>query len=116
MLVDIELLKRLGACVEHQDVFASEFPEGLNITGDPDDGAIARIVDARLDVRWLCKRALTAPAWAEYERVRAQAWAEYRRVTAAAWAEYERVTAVTAWRLLANPGNILPPHTEKGEE
>ena len=46
-------------------------------------------------LEWLlnaCGYQWTAPAWAEYERVKAQALAEYRRVTAQAWAEYERVT------------------------
>jgi len=36
---------------------------------------------------------LTAPAWAEYNKVTAQAWAEYNKVTAPALAEYKKVTA-----------------------
>jgi hypothetical protein len=47
-------------------------------------------------LRWLAPP--TAPALAEYGRVRAPAWAEYERdrTTASAWAEYERATA-SAW-------------------
>ena len=52
------------------------------------------------DIEWLLDSSAchqdTAPALAEYERVKAPAWAEYLRVTAQALAEYERVKA-TAW-------------------
>jgi hypothetical protein len=50
-------------------------------------------------LEWLlnaCGYQWTAPAWAEYQRVKAPAWAEYQRVTALAWAEYQRVTDL-AW-------------------
>ena len=36
---------------------------------------------------------LTAPAWAEYNKVTATAWAEYNKVKAPALAEYDKVTA-----------------------
>jgi cell division septum initiation protein DivIVA len=44
-----------------------------------------------------------APASAEYQRVTAPASAEYERVTARAWAEYERVTADTIRTLIPYP-------------
>jgi hypothetical protein len=46
-------------------------------------------------LEWLllnCNYRWTAPALAEYERVKAPALAEYRRVTATALAEYKRAT------------------------
>ena len=52
---------------------------------------------------WAEYRRVTAPAWAEYERVTAPALAEYRRVTATAWAEYERVKADTIRSLIPYP-------------
>ena len=47
-------------------------------------------------LEWLlhtCGYQWTAPALAEYNRVKAEAWAEYERVTAPAWDEYQRVRA-----------------------
>ena len=52
---------------------------------------------------WAEYERVTAPALAEYERVKAPAWAEYARVKATAWAEYERVKADTIRRLIPYP-------------
>ena len=43
-----------------------------------------------------CFRPLTAPAWADYDRITASALAEYERVTASALADNKRITA-SAW-------------------
>ena len=47
-------------------------------------------------LEWLlesCNYQWSAPALAEFQRVKATAWAEFQRVKATAWAEYERVEA-----------------------
>ena len=45
---------------------------------------------------WICPQILTAPARAEYEKIRDAAWAEYEKIRDAAWAEYEKIEA-PAW-------------------
>ena len=52
-------------------------------------------------------RLLTAPAWAEYEKVKAQALAEYKKVTAPALAEYEKVKAPAWISLFCKPSNRI---------
>ena len=37
-------------------------------------------------------RPITAPAWADYNRITAPALADYRRIKAAAWADYRRIS------------------------
>ncbi len=128
MKITPALLNSLNACREQTDLFTATFPDGLDVSGEPDTDTIARIAEAKLDVAWLCSRVLIAPAYAEYERVRAPAYAEYERVRAAAmdeyarvtapayaeyervrapaYAEYERVRAHLAWKILADGKNL----------
>ncbi len=84
-------LTQNGACESQVDRFRATFGATAKITKRNFQTAIK----GGLDIFW-CTRFLTAPAWAEYERVTAASLAEYERVTAPAWAEYERVTA-PAW-------------------
>ena len=56
--------------------------------------AIAKsIKNGELSSIGMCTVVLTAPAWAEYNKVKAPALAEYNKVTDAALAEYNKVTA-----------------------
>ncbi len=93
MIITMSLLADLGACSEHVSKFRTAFPDGLTITGEPGVDTINQIVTSGLDLDWFAQRVLTAPAYAEYQRVGAPAYAEYERVTAPAYAEYQRVGA-----------------------
>jgi hypothetical protein len=79
------------ACAGQVRLFSKLYGNSLNVTVER---CVA--VAERFDWDWASRYLLSAPALAEYERVRAPAWAEYQRVRAPAWAEYERVRA-PAW-------------------
>ena len=94
-LVTASFLRSIEACSAHVTLFEVAFPSGIDVS-DPanDPGTIAAILAAGLDIEWAADNfPLSAPAYAEYERVTAGAEAEYGRVTAGANAEYGRVTA-----------------------
>jgi len=82
-------LRLLSACPEQVEMFAAEWPNGVDLT----EAALLRAAVLHLDLGWFASKVLTAPAQAEYDRVTAPAWAEYDRVRAPAWAEYDRVRA-----------------------
>lgn len=134
MYIDSSLLVRLKACSDQRYVFSIVFPDGLDVTGEPDNDVFKRIGFHELDVNWLCQQVFTASAkaerarlvneaWAEYKRVEAPAWAEYQRVAAMTWAdfrcltapalaEYERAVLVATWRILSDPNNIRPEYRQ----
>ena len=84
-------LKKKGACKGQVALFRTMFGQSVEITE-----ALCVEHAAAFNWGWAAENLLTAPARAEYDRVRAPAWAEYDRVTAPALAEYERVRAA-AW-------------------
>ena len=88
MKITTRLLKSKGACDSQVALFKELFPKGVEIT----ESACVAVFD-KFDWGWAAENLLSAPAYAEYERVRASAYAEYERVTAPASAEYERVRA-----------------------
>jgi cell division septum initiation protein DivIVA len=81
-------LKKKDACTDQLALFRKMFGESVEITE-----ALCAEHAGMFSWNWAANHLLTAPALAEYERVKAQAWAEYERVTAPALAEYQRVTA-----------------------
>jgi hypothetical protein len=91
--ITLDTLRTLRACHEQAELFADTFPEGLDVSGEPDPATIDRIVSAQLEVDWLVQKVLTDVALAEYARVEGAAYAEYERVEGAALAEYQRVVA-----------------------
>jgi cell division septum initiation protein DivIVA len=80
-----------GACPDQVRLFRKRFGKSVSVTV-----ALCVKVAQDFDLGWAASNLLSAPALAEYERVRAQALAEYERVRAQALAEYERVRA-QAW-------------------
>ena len=64
---------------------------------EPIENRIAYILNTKprkeQALRLRLMRPVTAPAWAEYEKVTASAQAEYEKVTASAQAEYKKVRA-----------------------
>ena len=74
MKITADLLRKHNACADQVALFERTFPGGADPVTDWQTA-----IDAGLDVTW-CERLLSAPALAEYERVRGQAWAEYQRV------------------------------------
>ena len=89
MKITAELLRSKGACGDQVATFATEWPDGTELTM----AAATRSVELRLDLGWFAETFLTAAARAEYDKVTAAAWAEYDKVKAAARAEYDKVTA-----------------------
>src|SRR6202142_3423436 len=90
-ILKLATLIELHACTSQKDLFKEKFGESVEITETLCEG-----VATLFDFDWAARNLLTAPAYAEYQRVRAQACTEYERVRAPAWAEYERVRA-PAW-------------------
>jgi hypothetical protein len=93
-----KMLCEHDACGEQVRLFIKTFGREVKITL-----AVCRnAVKVGLNLQWASENLLSAPALAEYERVKAQAWAEYERVTVPALAEYERVKAQAfnaAWKI-----------------
>jgi len=87
-ILHVHRLIDVGACDEQIRTFRERFGNWVRVT--PERCAAYATV---FHWAWAARNLLSAPALAEYERVRAPAWAEYERVTAAARAEYERVMA-----------------------
>src|SRR3990167_6362790 len=81
-------LQGQGACSEYLEKFRAAYGDQVEITV-----VLCIQQAAQWDWDWAAIHLLTAPALAEYERVRATAGAEYQRVRATAGEEYERVTA-----------------------
>ncbi|MBP8231753.1 MAG: hypothetical protein KAY22_05565 [Rhizorhabdus sp.] len=79
-------LVRVGACSQARERFAELFGESVNVTAE-----LAERYASDFDFGFAARAFLSAPALAEYERIRAAALAEYKRVTAPAFAEYERI-------------------------
>ena len=101
--ITVAMLKRMGACSDEVDTFTREWPRGCA----PTEQNILRALDLGLNVYWFADRALTAPAWteyekatdsalAEYDKAKDSAWAEYEKAKDSAWAEYEKATD-SAW-------------------
>ena len=87
-------LERLGACSDQREEFKRRFGSSIEVTEE-----LCLSVSDVFAWDWIAQRVLSAPALAEYRRVRAPARAEYERVRAPARAEYERVRAATFARL-----------------
>ena len=111
MRITKQQLVEKSACSDQVAVFTREWPDGVEITLP----ILERAVALKLDLDWFASRCLTAPALAEYERVRASAWAEYERVRASAWAEYERVMASALWAGLQSDARRAELRKVKGE-
>jgi hypothetical protein len=82
----IKQLRTLGACRSTVALLAGTFGDAAQVT----EANCLKVAD-KVDWDWAAEHLLTAPAWAEYQRVRDAAWAVYERVRDAAWAEYQRV-------------------------
>ena len=89
-------LQRLQACTEQVNLFATEWPEGCEVS---EQNAL-RAIELGLDIDWLAKNVLTGDKLAEYEKVCAPAWAEYKKVRDQALAEYYKVCAMAFVRLV----------------
>ena len=87
-VLKLATLVELGACESQTGLFKEKFGESVRVTEK-----LCEKVAALFDLNWAARHLLTAPARAEYERVRAPACAEYERVRAQACAQFERVRA-----------------------
>lgn len=68
MRITADQLRTADACESQVAVFEAEWQDGMPV----EDSSVDRIVALDLDVDWAANHLLTAPAWAEYKRVRAQ--------------------------------------------
>ena len=87
-ILKLATLVELGACESQTGLFKEKFGESVQVTEE-----LCEKVAALFDFDWAARHLLTAPARAEYERVRALARAEYARRDAQACVEYECATA-----------------------
>ena len=87
-ILTLKTLESLDACSRQRYLFRSKFGDSVEITE-----SLCESVASDFDWSWAAQNLLSAPALAEYNRVRAAAWDEYDRVRAAAWDEYDRVCA-----------------------
>jgi hypothetical protein len=85
-VITAKLLVSMGACHEQVKLFRKLFGTSVKVTLK---GCVKAA--SQFDFNWAAKNLLSAPAYAEYQRVRAPAYAECQRVTDAAYAEYQRV-------------------------
>ena len=82
-------LSKHQACKEQYAIFATEWPEGAPLT----PANIHRAAELKLDIDWLAKRILPAPAWRAYEEATAPALRAYKEATAPALRAYKEATA-----------------------
>ena len=75
-------LAHLCACPDQVAIVEREWPAGAPIM----TASIRKAYRLCLDVEWLARKVLDAPALAEYQKVRAPALAEYQKVMAQALA------------------------------
>jgi len=87
-VLKLATLVELGACESQTVLFKVIFFKSVPVTEK-----LCEEVAALFDFGWAARHLLTAPARAQFERVRAPACAEYERVRAPACAQYERVRA-----------------------
>ena len=62
-------LRRLGVSPVQVNLFRATFGETAEVTPE----TLTRALDVGLPLAWLAGKVLTAPAWAEYERVKDEA-------------------------------------------
>ena len=77
----LTLAQLKGTCAQQRALFRKLFGTSVEVTE-----ALAVEHADSFDWTWAANKLLSAPARAEYEKVRAAAWAEYDKVRAAAWA------------------------------
>ncbi len=87
--ITLNWLKSQGACGDQVKVFEQVFGMEAELT----EANAAKAIEANLDLDWLVKHLLTAPARTEYRRATAAVWTEYDQAIAIAKAEYDQVVA-----------------------
>ena len=101
MKITPDILREKRACSEQVKLFASEWPEGGEVT----EAGLLRAAEVGLDLDWFATNFLpspllskyesqNAPLLAEYERQNALLLAKYYRQSAPLWAEYNRQNAL----------------------
>jgi len=87
-ILKLQQLIDADACSKQVELFRSTFGDQVEVTVE-----LALSVFDKFDWDFAARKFLSAPALAEYEKVRAAALAEYYKVMAAALAEYDKVRA-----------------------
>ncbi len=90
MKITKELLESHGACKEQIEIFAREWPEGVEVTEE----ACLRAAELGLHLEWAASELLTPKLYAEYERRRDLLYDEYERQYKPLRANYCRQCAV----------------------
>lgn len=86
MKITVEYLKELEACEAQVKLFDETFPGGAELTLEN----LQRAASAELDIAWLARRVLSAPAREAYEQARDTARAAYDLAVALAfWNAYQ---------------------------
>ena len=91
MKITTRMLQAKRACSPQLTKFTELFPEGTEITE-----TLCVQHASVFQWAWAAENLLSAPARAEYDKVRASAWAEYDKVCASTRAEYGKASAAAA--------------------
>lgn len=114
-----ELLARIGAWTRAVDAFAERFPEGLDVTGDPDPDVIRRLVERPTVAGRVAVAVLNRAAHERYIADTDETWEAYNRGSPseadaqpeehrAAHDAYAMACGLSLWALLSHPNNIRP--------
>jgi hypothetical protein len=88
MTITLAQLKKLGACHDQVRLFKELFGKSVEVT----ESVLLEHV-SKFDLDWIAGKIFSAPALAEYQKVRDAALAEYEKVCDPAFAEYQKVRA-----------------------
>jgi hypothetical protein len=75
MRITVEQLCEANACSEQVEVFAKEWPDGIEVTQD----SVDRAVELDLDIGWLAVTILPTGIWTLYQARSMPHWREYTR-------------------------------------
>lgn len=87
MRITAKKLQGKGACSDQVEVFAAEWPDGVEVTEE----ALLRAADLGLGLTWFAKHFLPRLFLAEYRRQKDRHWDEYKRQVNTFLREYERL-------------------------
>ena len=83
MKITVEQLQALEAREDHVKIFASEWPDGVDVTREN----CLRVAELGLNTHWMAQKLLAAPLQAEYYRQVATLRKEYVRQCAIVFAD-----------------------------
>jgi len=113
MKITADLLTRLGACEAQFDIFVTTFPDGLDVSGEPDPDTVERVVETSLNPVWVARRLLKHEVLDRFSDVEETAWIEYYRgPPLVASSAYRASLTTLVWHYLADDRNVQPEYLD----